>query len=57
MRTIYFKNGTSVEITQEVANIISDSLLSGDLKFICFTNEKDYDVYLMVNLDDVVYVA
>ena len=41
MRTIYFKNGTTVEITQEVANIIRDRTLSGCGKFQCFSNEKD----------------
>ena len=56
MRTIYFKNGTTVEITQEVANIIRDRTLSGCGKFQCFSNEKD-DVYFIVNLEDVAYVA
>lgn len=55
MRTIHFKNGKTKKISQEIANIIRNSIIKGCSDFQCFSNDED-DVHLIIKLGEVVYI-
>jgi len=55
-KTIYFNNGMRTKITIQVAEIIRDSTIKGCGNFQSFT-DQDGDIYLIVNLSEVAYVA
>lgn len=55
MKKINFKNGTTIDISLEVASIIRDRILEGCKKFQTFSDENN-EVLLIVNLDEVVYI-
>jgi hypothetical protein len=54
--TIYFKNGTTKKVVREVAEVIVKRLKEGCGKFQTFSDEAG-DVFLIVNLDEIVYIA
>jgi hypothetical protein len=56
MMTIYFKNGMVKQVEKQIGEIIKKRVIEGCGQMQCFSDEKD-DLILMVNLDEVVYVA
>ena len=56
MMTIYFKNGMSKLVTNEVAEMINDRLVKGSQRFQSFLNEHG-EVFLIINIDEIVYIA
>jgi hypothetical protein len=55
-KTIYFKNGMTTKITIQVAEIIMNRTIEGCGNFQSFT-EQDGDIYLIVNISEIAYVA
>jgi hypothetical protein len=56
MMTIYFKNNTSVTIDQNVANAIVQNLNKGATKFQVYSS-SDENVFLIINMEEIVYIA
>jgi hypothetical protein len=55
MLTVYFKNGLSVNITQEIANVLSDKLISGGANDFQIFHE-DGQCCLILKLSEVIYI-
>jgi hypothetical protein len=54
MRKIVFKNGIKLEVTQEVANILRDRILSGNASnFQCFSDDSD-NTQSIINISEIV---
>lgn len=56
MKTIYFKNGMTTQVDNQIANIIEARILEGCGKFQTFSDQNGM-LILIVNLEEVVYVA
>lgn len=52
---IYFKNETSLEITEDIGEVLYKQITTGCNKFQIFTNQYG-KVILILNLDEVVYI-
>lgn len=52
---IIFNNGKSVEISQEIAEIINKKLIDGSKQWQTFSNEHG-KVFLMINLNEISYI-
>jgi hypothetical protein len=55
MKTIYFKNGSTVEISLETAKILRQRIIEGCGDFQVFTDEND-DPCLFVNVSEIVLI-
>ena len=55
MKTIHFKNGTSKQISLEVANLLRDIILNGSPDFQMFSDQKE-DLLLLINISEIVYI-
>tara|TARA_R110000772_G_C12948820_1_gene401890 strand:- start:289 stop:465 length:177 start_codon:yes stop_codon:yes gene_type:complete len=54
MRKIVFKNGTEIEVNQEVANILRDRILSGNAgNFQCFSDDAN-ETRSIINISEIV---
>lgn len=53
---IYFKNGTTLEIIKQIGEAINKRIIGGCGKFQTFSDENG-NLFLIVNLDEIVYVA
>ena len=54
MRKIVFKNGTEIEVSQQVANILRDRILSGNAgNFQCFSDDED-NTRSIINISEIV---
>ena len=54
MIKIVFKNGIKLEVTQEVANILRDRILSGNAaNFQCFSDDSD-NTRSIINISEIV---
>jgi hypothetical protein len=54
MKKIVFKNGTEIEVSQEVANILRDRILSGNAEnFQCFS-DKANETRSIINISEIV---
>lgn len=56
MFKIYFKNGTSVNVSQRVMNIIRDRVTEGCGQFQCFLREDNEDAFLIINLSEITHI-
>lgn len=56
MMTIYFKNGMTKEVTKQIGEVINKRVIEGCGKFQTFSDESG-NLFLIINLDEVVYVA
>jgi len=56
MMTIYFKNGMTKEVIKQIGEAINKRVIEVCGKFQTFSDENG-DLLLIVNLDEVVYVA
>jgi hypothetical protein len=56
MMTIHFKNGMTKEVIKQIGEAINKRVIEGCSKFQTFSDENG-DLLLIVNLDEVVYVA
>jgi hypothetical protein len=56
MMTIYFKNGMTKEVIEQIGEAINKRVIEGCGKFQTFSDENG-NLLLIVNLDEVVYVA
>ena len=52
---IYFKNGTSIEISEEIGKVLNDQIIKGCARFQTFSDQNG-KLILIVNLDEVVYI-
>lgn len=55
-RTIFFKNGSSLSITQEVADILYKRITVGCGQFQCFWDGENGRSELIVNLEEITYI-
>lgn len=55
MKTVHFKNGSTIEITQKVANILMQNITKGCGNFQCFSDENN-QVDFIINLSEVVKI-
>ena len=53
---VVFKNGETLEVSVEMANIIRDSIIKGTGTFQCFTNEETENTHLIVNISEILYI-
>lgn len=52
---IYFKNGTSVEIIEEIGKVLNDRMIEGSSKFQTFSDQNG-KLLLIVNVEEIVCV-
>ena len=52
---IHFKNGKTLEISQEIAELINTRILQGYNKYQTFS-DKSGKLVLVVNLEEIVYI-
>jgi uncharacterized protein YlzI (FlbEa/FlbD family) len=55
MKTITFNNGKTLKVSQEVANIIKDRIISGGKNFQCFSQESD-NVSIIINVSEICFL-
>jgi hypothetical protein len=55
MKTIYFKNGATAQISVEIAKVLRQRIMDGCGNFQIFTDEND-DPFLFVNVSEIVLV-
>lgn len=53
--TIHFKNGKTLDVSQEIAEIINTRILQGCNKYQTFSG-KSGKLILVVNLEEIVYI-
>lgn len=51
---IVFNNGAEIEVSQEIANMISDKIAEGSKQFISFSN--NVDTILLINIEQVSFI-
>lgn len=56
MRTIYFKNGKTQEVSQKILDVIKQRMLEGCKNFQTFTDENN-ECFLIVNMTEISHVA
>ena len=54
--TIHFKNGKTLEISQEIAEIINTRILQGCNKYQTFS-DKFKKLVMIVNLEEIIYIS
>jgi len=55
MKTIYFKNGSTTQISVETAKVLRQRIIEGCGNFQIFSDEND-DPFLFVNVSEIVIV-
>ena len=55
MKTIYFKNGSTTQISVEIARMLRKRIIEGCGTFQVFTDEND-DPFLIVNVTEIVFI-
>ena len=53
--TIHFKNGKTLDVSQEIAELINTRILQGYNKYQTFS-DKSGKLILVVNLEEIVYI-
>lgn len=56
MRTIHFKNGEKIEVSQDVINSLSKSISKGCSQFQIFNKKEATDIQLIINVTEINYV-
>ncbi len=56
MKTIYFKNGKTQEVSQKIVDVISQRILEGCNNFQTFSDENN-ECFLIVNMSEISHVA
>src|SRR5690606_2450692 len=54
-RTVHFKNGTRLEISQEVANLLAKAISAGSPQWQVFTDQHG-NSFIFINLNEVTYI-
>lgn len=54
MKEIIFKNGSTLVVSQKIANVIRDRIIEGAKQFQCFTEGDDPNVTIIVNVSEIV---
>mgnify|MGYP001354490377 CR=1 FL=1 len=54
-KTITFKNGKTMLVKQDVANILHERIVEGCNKFICFEDENK-NSYRIINISEIVCI-
>ena len=55
MKKIHFKNGSTLEVNDRIANTIVKDLQEGGYKFLYF-GDKDDNLILIINTEEIVYI-
>jgi hypothetical protein len=55
MKTIHFKNSTSVEVSEEIGKIIIHNLTNGRREYQSFTDENN-KFAILINLREILYI-
>ena len=56
MKTIYFKNGKTQEVSQKIVDVINQRILEGCKNFQTFSDENN-ECFLIVNMSEISLVA
>ena len=56
MKTIYFKNGKTQEVSQKIVDVINQRILEGCKNFQTFSDENN-ECFLIVNMSEISHVA
>lgn len=57
MITIYFKNGMTKEVIPQIGEAIKKRIIEGCSKFQIFSDANDGSLLLIINMEEIVYVA
>ena len=55
-KKILFKNGKTLEVSQEVIDILKNKILSGSPKFQCVSDQNDKTLFI-INVEEIVFVS